>query len=537
MIESPVRPDASSSTPDEILCVCRGITRGQIQTAIDTGACTRLVDLTASLGAAAECGSCSAALLEMLGETSAWTPVVAVRRVLSADPGDEQRIEQVELIVPQGTDYPATHAGQHVTVQGLIAGRWVSRSYTVINPSPRPEVIRIAVRRVPEGQFTPWLLDDSAEPKTLRVSAPGGQDFWAESFETVVCLVGGIGVTMARSVLAQRAPGQRFHLDYSTRDRADQVFLEEHQTLARDDASFTLACRTDDVDGFITQAVVRDTAARFAGARFVLCGPPAYVRAVQGWLLKSGVADRQIHVEKFFLPEPRPVTRRSWKSYGYALGALLALLPALWLLPGLASMVPHHHHNPGHEQLNCADCHVNAPGTLRQQLQAKTDYWLGRSEVNSAFMFKPVDNRVCLDCHQRNDDHHPAHRFLEPRFAPVRETLGPQRCISCHREHQQQRLTVAEPGFCSACHKELKLKRDPATPTHAELIQANRWETCLGCHDFHNNHAWKPPSELTSAISPQRIREYFLTGPSPYGDVVEKARQQRSEPEPKSQEP
>lgn len=537
MIVALSRPDAIASDLDEVICVCRGITRGQIEAAIEQGGCTRLSDLSATLGAAAECGSCAAALQEMLGEPGAWTQVTAIRRVLSADPSHEQRIEQVELILPPGTDYPATHAGQHVTVQGFIEGRWVSRSYTIINPCPRPQVIHIAVRRVPEGQFTPWLMDDTVEPRALRVSAPGGVNFWAESAQTVVCMVGGIGVTMARSVLAQRPEGQRFHLDYSTRDRSDQVFLDEHRALAESDQAFTMVCRTDDVDGLITREALRDTASRFAGARFVLCGPPAYVSAVQTWLIESGVEPRQVHIEKFFLPKPQPIVRRSWKSYGYALGALLALLPALWLLPGLAFMVPHHQHNPGHEKLECADCHVSAPGTIRQQLQAKTDYWIGRSDMYAAFMFKPVDNRVCQDCHQRNDDHHPAHRFLEPRFAPVRESLGPQRCISCHREHQQQRLTIAEPGFCSARHKELKLKRDPATPSHAELIQANRWETCLGCHDFHNNHAWKAPRELTSAISPERIRDYFETGPSPYGAVVEKARSKRSNAEPKAQEP
>jgi ferredoxin-NADP reductase len=421
-----------------------------------------------------------------------------------------------------------------VTVQGLIDGRWVSRSYTIVNPSPQPRVVRIAVRRVPGGAFTPWLLDPARRPQPLRISAPGGVDFWsADATAPVVCMVGGIGVTMAQSLLAQRPPGTRFHLDCSARTRADLVFQAEHIALSAQDSGFTLTCRSDDVDGRINRQAVQATVNRFPDACYVLCGPPAYIGAVQGWLIAAGVDGRRIHVERFFLPATKPVVRRSWKTYGYRLGAVLALLPALWLLPGLASMVPHHRHNPGHEDLACEDCHRSAPGTMRQQLQAKVDYWLGRSEVDTAFVFKAVDNRVCLDCHQRADDHHPSHRFLEPRFAEVRATLGPQLCISCHREHHERRLTLTDTGFCASCHAELTLKQDPINPTHAALIQAQRWPTCLGCHDFHNNHAWKAPIQLDAAISPQRIRDYFGSGSSPYGEVVQKARKSLAEPEPK----
>lgn len=513
--------------------MCRGITRGQLQAAIEREGCNTIASLTQKLGAGAECGSCSAAMAELLGDPLAWTTVTATRRALSADTGADRRIEQVDLHLPEGADYPATHAGQHVTVQGLIDGRWVARSYTIINPSPRPRVISIAVRRVPSGRFTPWLLEDSSEPRLLRISPPGGNNYWSEPSAEVVCMVGGIGITLARSLLASRPSGTRLHLDCSTRTQTDDVFVPELDALGREDPTFSWTRRHDDVEGRITKAEVRDTVARFPGARFVLCGPPAYVGAVQGWLQGAGVAKGRIHVERFFLSETRPAVRRSWKTYGYRWGAALALLPALWLLPALEAMVPHHAHNPGHEKLACNDCHVSAPGTVRQQLQAKVDYALGRSEVDAAFMFKAVDNRVCQDCHQRSDDHHPSHRFLEPRFAEVRATFAPQLCISCHREHHEMRLTQTDTGFCAACHSELALARDPITPTHAALIQAQRWETCLGCHDFHNNHGWKAPTQLSAAISPVQIRDYFAKGPSPYGAVVEKASPKRPEPGPK----
>ena len=509
--------------PNEIICVCRGITRGQIQATIQINGITCVAGLTQQLGAGSECRSCTSALSELLGDSSAWTEVDSELHLLSADPMDPARIVQVDFHVPMHTTYPESFAGQHITVQGLIDGRWVSRTYTIINPGAGTDVVSVAVRRVPTGQFTPWLLHDDGTPKRLRISVPLGDNYWAKTPQHTVCMVGGIGITLAKSLLAQLPTALCFHLEYSARAKIDQVFMDDFKALSEQHQGFTLNCRTDDADGYLNKDVVT-TIARFPSANYVLCGPPTYVRKVYAWLQEIGISARNIHVEKFFLPEVKKRTHRSWKWYGYRAGAVVALLPALWLAPGLQDSVPHHQHNLGHERLECSDCHRSAPGTLRQQLQAKVDFWLGRREVNAAFAFEAVDNRACLYCHQRAQDQHPAHRFLEPRFAEVRATLGPQRCVSCHREHQQVRVTLADIGYCVACHKELEVKKDRIAPTHTELIKASRWETCLGCHDFHNNHAWKVPEKLSEAIGPDRIRDYFATGKSPYGEVREKAK-------------
>lgn len=470
-------------------------------------------------------------LKEMLGDPTAWTEVSATVRPLTQDPRAATRIAQVDLLLPAAAQYPMPCAGQHVTIQGLIGGRWVSRTYTVINPGATNGVIRIAVRRVPRGQFSPWLLDDVDAPKRLRVSVPLGEPYWQASQRHTVCFVGGIGITVAMSLLAQLPASVRFHLDYSARSKSDQVFSDELQTLCEQNTSLSVQCRTDDVDGSPIKDVDA-TAARFFTAKYVLCGPPAYVKNVHDALLKTGVPSHNIHIEKFFIAQTQRPQARGWKWYGYRIGAVAALLPSLWLLPTLQASVPHHQPTVGHEKLECVDCHKSAPGTLRQQLQAKVDHLRGRRELPAAFVYEPVTNRVCEGCHQRADDRHPPHRFMEPRFQDVRASLAPQHCVSCHREHENLRVTLPDTQFCAACHKELNVKQDRVTPTHAELIRDGRWESCLGCHDFHNNHAWKEPERLSDAIAPERIRDYFSSGGSPYGDVKEKAKAPLAYPTP-----
>ena len=50
-----------------------------------------------------------------------------------------------------------------------------------------------------------------------------------------------------------------------------------------------------------------------------------------------------------------------------------------------------------------------------------------------------------------------------------------------------------------------------------------RWETCLGCHDFHGNHAMKAPRRLGDAIPSDQIQRYFDGGRSPYPDPIRRA--------------
>lgn len=175
--------------------------------------------------------------------------------------------------------------------------------------------------------------------------------------------------------------------------------------------------------------------------------------------------------------------------------------------------------NVGHADLQCSSCHRPAPGTTRQQLQANARTSIGLRGDYVDFGLQRVTSDRCRSCHDRPDDRHPVHRFLEPRFAEVRAVLSPHECMSCHREHTGRRATV-EPDACRHCHAELELQHDPVLPPHADLVGASAWETCLGCHDFHGNHAMEVPTDVRDAIAPADIRRYLAGGASPYDGAL-----------------
>lgn len=202
------------------------------------------------------------------------------------------------------------------------------------------------------------------------------------------------------------------------------------------------------------------------------------------------------------------------------LSAGLAALVVL-AMPGQQRLHASGPANTGHQDLACESCHRPAPGSRRQQIQANVAYWLGRRETGADYGHQAVDNQACLACHERPNDRHPVFRFLEPRFAEARQALAPHQCASCHLEHQGGRVTLAveQSGYCVNCHQEISLKNDPASVPHARLIAEERWQSCLGCHDYHGNHQMETETDLRRAFDPQAIEMYFQGGPSPYSDT------------------
>jgi len=219
---------------------------------------------------------------------------------------------------------------------------------------------------------------------------------------------------------------------------------------------------------------------------------------------------------------------RRRQNLGLAVGVTVGVVSLLWLsihsnsqLHAPGSM------NTGHEKLLCEDCHQKSEGSLRQKLQANVRYWLNDRQAYVPLGHKPVANEHCLECHERPNERHPVFRFFEPRFKKARAEIGAQFCVSCHREHTGVRVS-ADLRFCAVCHQRLDLKNDPllkasnpqaaeATLTsHLQLVKTKRWQTCLGCHDFHGNHRMKTAASMDQLIKPGEINAYFQGAKSPY---------------------
>lgn len=526
-MESAVRPrKAQAPVRPGVACLCAGVSFAELDEAIAADRNCTLERLGAQLGCGLQCGSCVPALREALGE-DAWyaaicgcKPITTARNVRAR----ERLIYKVDIELEEDRPYPRVLPGQHVVLRGRTAHGVVERTYTVIGQDIEGGRLTVAVRRKPDGKLTPWLLPEDGTPRRIELSVPGGPGLRSGGTKTVVFFAGGVGVTPAVAMANALSPSATMHLDYSVVDRDDAAFLSKFEVRQRERSGFTFQLRETALDGPITKREVQDTAARFAGAKFYICGPAGYVEAVHKALRKAGVEPARIHVELFALAvERRP--KLTTRGKAYIAGLLLAAAPLAFLAPAAEPLRPHGHPNVGHEQLKCVACHAEAPGTLRQTLQAKAKNAIGLRETGAVLGMQPVSIATCTACHANPDDRHAPNRFLEPRFDRARAETGAHQCVSCHREHSGVRVAVANTGYCASCHQDLKVADDKVSPTHDHLVANKQWGTCLQCHDYHGNHKLHAPLRLQDAATLDMLQKYLKDGPSPYGATIVKAKQ------------
>ncbi len=168
--------------------------------------------------------------------------------------------------------------------------------------------------------------------------------------------------------------------------------------------------------------------------------------------------------------------------------------------------------NSGHEDFSCNTCHSDAEGNLWQQIQSNSQFAIGLRENAVDFGTIDVETKKCLACHERDNDRHPTHRFLEPKFKKAVKQINTANCNTCHSEHHGKRMTLQKTDYCMHCHEDLTVKNDPLDVPHSKLIANEAWGTCLQCHDFHGNHEYQVPHKMKDTISNIRLKQYFEGG-------------------------
>ncbi len=201
---------------------------------------------------------------------------------------------------------------------------------------------------------------------------------------------------------------------------------------------------------------------------------------------------------------------------GIGFGILLYILLPLKKAESFLSLGPM---NTGHEGLSCNSCHSDAPGNMYQQLVSNTRYVVGMRSKPVDFGTLNVDNKKCLECHERPKDRHPTHRFLEPRFKEAIKVIDATHCETCHREHNGVRVVLSNASYCVNCHSDLTVEKDPLDVSHEELIAQKQWNTCIQCHDFHGNHQYKVAVSLKDTLPLSQVNEYLKGGKDPYSEV------------------
>lgn len=206
--------------------------------------------------------------------------------------------------------------GQFLTFEFEIAGRLVSRCYSIASPPTRPHLISITVKRTPGGVVSNWLHEHLRPGHEVRAHGPSGSftllDHPAPKY---LLLSAGSGVTPHMSI-ARTLHDLAADLDvlslHSARTPEDVIFGDELQRIARELPAFTAhtICEADETGmwpgflGRLSAAVLRATVPDLAEREVLSCGPPPYLAAVRALLTELGCDPDRYHEETFTLSEP-----------------------------------------------------------------------------------------------------------------------------------------------------------------------------------------------------------------------------------------
>jgi ferredoxin-NADP reductase len=213
--------------------------------------------------------------------------------------------------------WPGNAPGQHLDVR-LTApdGYTATRSYSIASSGPSNRVT-LAVDKLPDGEVSPYLVDDVRAGDMLEVHGPLGAFFvWAPVAETgdlrpVQLIAGGSGVVplfaMARAHAEADDP-TAFRMLYSVRTPDDVYFADELQALAEASAPLRLDLvytrRTPDgwptAAGRITRDALESSVIPAAEQpRVYVCGSTGFVERVADWLVELGHDPRSIRTERY----------------------------------------------------------------------------------------------------------------------------------------------------------------------------------------------------------------------------------------------
>lgn len=203
--------------------------------------------------------------------------------------------------------------GQFLTLEVLVEGRTLRRSYTISSSPSRPYTISITVKKVPMGWMSNWLFDNMAEGCECVISGPAGKftclDYPAKK---LLFLAAGSGITPSMSML-------RWLSD--TCSNADIVFINNvrtpddvifYQELLHLSAKLSGAMRLAIVPrsnpaakpwhgpiGPFGELVLHAFAPDLVERETFVCGPPGYMQAAKSLLLSLGLPASRYHDESF----------------------------------------------------------------------------------------------------------------------------------------------------------------------------------------------------------------------------------------------
>ena len=205
--------------------------------------------------------------------------------------------------------------GQFLLLTVTIAGRQISRAYSLSSAPTRPHALAITVKRVAGGEVSNYLLDTLQPGMMVSAQPPQGHFHLPQTLPAqLLLLCAGSGITpmlsMTRSVrdLGLKNP---IHFVYSARHENDLIFRDELLARAKEDSHFHLTLLLETASDTLTlprgrlatgrldAELLAEISSGLNDYQIFLCGPSGYMDAVNGLLDAPRYVGVPRHEERF----------------------------------------------------------------------------------------------------------------------------------------------------------------------------------------------------------------------------------------------
>ncbi len=205
--------------------------------------------------------------------------------------------------------------GQYLSLQLMIDGKRINRSYTIASSPTLKNACELTIKRDPNGLVSRHLHDTLKVGDTIIATAPAGKFvFTGNESPAILMIAGGVGITPLMSVaryLTDRAWDGVIYFVVVARTENDIIFREELYRLSKRFPNFRLCITLTQAGeesswrghrGFLSEVLLQNLVGDLTQLPVHLCGPKGMMEATRELLLKCGVSATQIKTEEFVSP-------------------------------------------------------------------------------------------------------------------------------------------------------------------------------------------------------------------------------------------
>ncbi|MGW3952469.1 MOSC domain-containing protein [Streptomyces sp. NPDC004752] len=243
------------------------------------------------------------------GEEPGW-PGFKPMRVARIVP-ETRTVSSIYLDTTDATPLPKARPGQYLSIRLAVGDAAPAvRSYS-LSRAPTADTYRISVKREPHGKVSGYIHAALHPGDLVDIAGPRGTFVLEEDTRPIVLISAGIGATpvlaMLHQLAAARDPRPVWWI-HTAHDRAHHTFADEtHALLAQLPNAHEHIYYTSETphpgESHIAQG--HPTAPALTAlciptdAAAYLCGPPAFMDDLGGFLRDHGLRPEQIHTEQF----------------------------------------------------------------------------------------------------------------------------------------------------------------------------------------------------------------------------------------------